>query len=568
MLLYCNVFIVVLISKIDGISTKKLHLEDIVDLLFVNSSRLLFYYHPQSFSKVEEVLKKSSKTFYVLSSFNDKLPQDLEGYVLDFSDTNAPINLLRRIKPHTRAMVIYNETQATSIENFMLELSYKAVYAVAIDIKSSDKINLTFNDGRTVLINQEQQIDSNHFAFKPWKPTFDRQFRVSLFNCSPFVIFDYRNEPNGGIEFNFVKHLTRDFPVDYLKINGSGNPAFGRVRKSVITKDADLGVCALWMLSDGSQEMDAVANIFPHDSLCATFLVPKPSLYVGFLNPFLPLSANLWLAIFLSMVLIYFTILLLNMFFPKIGWKQINKSAAVLNVIRILSSGSVPSTSKDRNFAFLKKILLPWSITCMILTASYSAGFTSTMNVPKYTKSIRTFSDVVEQQLQLVGTPKSIHDICENSQNPLLVKLKDCFIDESKPNLHTSFGMFVKRLQGYYVMNSEELPEIQRDTYRILNECVMNFYLTLLVPRNSPFKKIFDRESILLRQHGIIQAWTRNLTISGRFNYMKKFFVSEEPTYKYKPLNVDDIKGAFLFWFCGLALCVLVFLWEVVEKAQ
>lgn len=531
----------------------------LAELLFVNSSRLLYYYNHQ-FTKVDEILKISSKTFYVSSSFNT-LPQDLDGYVLDFSATGASINLLKKIKPHTRVMIIHNGTEAASMEAFMLKLSYKAVYAVAVD-----GINLTLNDGRTVLTNKGERLDSNRFAFKPWKPVFGRPFRVSLFNCSPFVIFDDRNEPNGGIEFNLIKHLTRDFPVEYIKINGSGNTAFGSVRESVVTKDADLGVCALWMLSDGSHEMDTVATIFPHDSLCATFLVPKPSLYIGFLNPFSPLNPHVWLAIFFSMVLIYATIIILNMLFSLMGWNQINRSTALLNVVRILSSGSVPATSQNRNVAVLKKLLLPWSITCMILTASYSAGITSTMNVPKYTKSIRTFSDVVEQQLKLVGTPKSIHDICKNSKNPVLVKLKDCFINESKLSHLTSFGVFVKRIQGYYVMNADELTETQKNTYQILNECVMNFYLTLLVPRNSPFKQMFDAQSILLRQHGIMQAWKRNLTISGRYNYMKKFFVSDDPSCEYKPLNMNQIKGAFLFLVCGLALPALVFFWEVIES--
>lgn len=554
MLLYKVIFFVVSVTY-----AKETQMQIIVQLLkqfFTNHSRLLYQY--DQFTNMDDTLLKVSKqSFYVASNSLNKLPQDLDGYIFDLSTTGVLVSILSKIKPYTRAMIVYNSTETSPIGSFMQKLYYRSVDAIALDIKDSNSIKVTFNDKRSDIIIKTEQQNLEPIFFKPWKPIFPRPFRVSLFNCSPFVIFDENNEPTTGIELNFIKYITKDFPLVYLKINASGNSAFAKVRKTVVTKDADLGVCALWMVKQDLHELDTLTTIFPHDSLCATFLVPKPYPYIGFLNPFLALSKHLWLAIFISVLLIYIIILILNWIFYK---KTINKSAVFLNIIRILSSGSIPS----KKHSVLKKLLLSWSLTCMILTASYSAGITSTMNVPKYTKSIRFFNDIVEEQLKLIGTPKSIYDICKNSKNPILTKLKDYFItNENKITKHEPFGLFVKRIQGYYVMNAEKLNEEQRYRYHILNECIMNIYLTLMVAKNSPFKRIFDRQSILLQQHGIIQAWKRNLTISGRFNYMRNFFIVDERSYDYKVLSLNEIKGAFLFLLCGFVLSLLVFLIEI-----
>lgn len=553
-----------------GVYTKEVPLKLLAHILngiFVNNSRL-FYYYP-SLTNVDGLLANTKRSFYVASNLR-VLQEDIDGYVLDFSaEANTLINKNRisDIKPHTRALIIFNETKSSSLKDFMMELAYSAVDVISADINCADCINLTFTDGKTALMHEEDRLDYNLFSFKPWKQIFRRPFRVGLFNCSPFVIYDERNEPNDGIEFNLMKCVTTGFPIEYVKINATGNEAFAKVRETVVTKNADLAVCALWMASQSSEEMDVIETIFPHGNICATFLVPKPSQYVGFLNPFLPLSANLWIAILLSISLMYLTLLTLSMTLPKLGLENINKSTAFLNVIRILSSGSAPKSSLKWNLT-LKELLLPWSVTCMILTASYSAGITSTMNVPKYTKSIRTFSDVVEQQLKLTGVPKFIYHICENSNNPILTKLKDYFLEDTKYG-STFYGVFVKRMQGDYVINAEELTESQRSRFQILNECVMNLYLTILVPKNSPFKRYFDRKTTLLSQHGIIQAWKRNLTISGRFIYMKQFFqTNKERSYEYGALNIKEMKGAFLFLLCGFVLSAVVCLGEIFVKKR
>lgn len=557
-------------------STPTKILQGIVQQAFANNSRLLYFYQPLSMVDVDWFLKSypfPRKVFYLSTSL-DIIPEDVEGYLFDFSAENVSVttkrNVMLNINPHTRAMVILNASnpKSASVETFIRILSYKAVDVITIQLNCSGDENCTgniyleFNGEYNVVVNEETSLDTNIFSLKPWKPVFSKTFRVGLFNCSPFVMFNKNDEPNSGVEFNLMKHITKEFPVEYVKINGTGNKAFGATRKAVITGKADLGVCALWMVNDDYQETETVTKIFPHDNLCTTYLVPKPILYIGFLYPYFPLHPNLWLAIFVSVLLIYLTLLALDAMLSKMGSRSLDRSAAFLHVIRILSSGSVPSSSNGWSAA-LKQLLLPWSITCMILTATYSAGVTSTMGVPEYTNPIRTYNDIVEQRLKLVGTPPYIHDVCKNSENPILTQLRYYFVNDAKVSPNEPYGIFVKRLRGRYVMNAEHLSESQKNTYIIMNECLLNLYLTLLVPKKSPFRDFFDGQSLLLQEHGIMSVWKRNLTYGGRFSFMRKLFVEHEPSYDYEPVDIHKIKGAVLFLSCGYALATLAFLNEL-----
>lgn len=532
-------------------------LQELAQKTFANNTCLLYFYQPISIIDVDGILRNctalSRKNFHVSTTLQF-IAEEVEGYVFDFTGggtLSTITSVMSAIKPHTRAIIVLNsENQSSFIEKFLL----KGVDVIALLLNCLEEEHcLRFNDGKILRLDKKNPLSGMIFSAKPWRPVFREPFRVGLFNCIPFVMFNKNKEPTTGAEYSFIKHITKDFPITYLKINATGNEAFAEVRNAVITGKVDLGVCALWMTKD-LHEMNVVETIYPHDNLCATFLVPKPKLYVGLLYPFFPLHPNLWLAVLFAVLLIYFTILI----FAKIGKRSVNKGEALLQIIRVLSAGSVPRATQS-----FKQLLLPWSVTCMILTDTYSAGITSTMHVPRYTKPIHTFSDVVEQRLKLTGTPKFIDEVCKNSQNPTLTKLRDYFVDDAHVSAGEAYGIFVKRVQGHYVMNAEQLNESQQNKYVILSECLVNLYLTLLVPRNSPFKRFFDEQSLLLQEHGIMAAWKRNLTDGGHFGYMKKFFADHEVEYGYKPVDVNEIKGAILFLICGYLLAILAFVREV-----
>lgn len=546
---------------------------------FINETQILYFYPTSSVLDLNKFLKNypvSEKVFYISNNFSS-LPKDVDGYIFDFSSVEAsPViehQELLKIKPHTRAIIISNGNQTSVLKTFALELSYKAIAVTILQLdcsaegQCSENSYVTFGSGKTVLVQKMETLDSNLLFTKPLTFIYPRSIRVSLFNCVPFVVFDENNEPSSGIEYNIMKHVTKNWRVEYVTFNETGNDAFGKVRRNVKSGKADLGVCALWMVKANDEEEGAFEMTHPHENICATFLVPKPMIYKGFMYPYLPLNPNMWLAILVCSILLYLTMLLVNWVYSQMGTKTINAGVALLNIIRILSSGSVPPSANSWKIT-LKRLVLQWCIVCMILTAAYSAGITSTFNIPRYTKPIRTLSDVVERKLKLLGTPSFINEVCEKSENPVYYKLRKRFVDNASVSAHEPYGIFVKRIQNYYVMNTEDLNEMQKESYRILDKCVMSFYLTLFVPRNSPFKRHFHQQSLLLQEHGIVNAWKRNLIVGGRFQYMQNFFTEQQLSYNYQPLDMNKLKGVFLLLVCGHVCSICMFVGELIRKRE
>lgn len=131
-------------------------------------------------------------------------------------------------------------------------------------------------------------------------------FRVSLFECPPFVI--YVDEQLDGIEYRIIKEISKSWKLHVNRRDYSENISnpWSTVIEDVVQDYSDLAMCSIWQKNTNYSVID-----FSHEysSLCATFLVPKPTLINPATYLFLPLNRLVWIglivAIFVAMGWLY-----------------------------------------------------------------------------------------------------------------------------------------------------------------------------------------------------------------------------------------------------------------------
>lgn len=122
-------------------------------------------------------------------------------------------------------------------------------------------------------------------------------FRISLFECPPFVIYvdDYLD----GIEYRIIKEISKSWKlhVNHRDFSDDISDPWSAVIDDVVRDVSDVAMCSIWQTNINYSIID-----FSHEysSLCATFLVPKPTL----VNPseylYLPLSKVVWIGLVVS----------------------------------------------------------------------------------------------------------------------------------------------------------------------------------------------------------------------------------------------------------------------------
>lgn len=122
-------------------------------------------------------------------------------------------------------------------------------------------------------------------------------FRISLFECPPFVI--YVNNELDGIEYRIIKEISKSWKLHVNRRDFSENISdpWSAVIDDVVKDSSDIAMCSIWQTNINYSVIDFS---FEYSSLCATFLVPKPAL----VNPseylYLPLNKLVWVGLVVS----------------------------------------------------------------------------------------------------------------------------------------------------------------------------------------------------------------------------------------------------------------------------
>lgn len=132
-------------------------------------------------------------------------------------------------------------------------------------------------------------------------------FRVSMFNCPPYIVYMGKQMDTKGIsshkfdglEWRFLREITLNWKIQYRQPEKNNYDIWYQIVRNVEINASDLAMCSVWMTVNHNIKFDLSA-FFDHQ--CITFLVPKPMPLNEALNIYLSLNAEVWLHFVLSII--------------------------------------------------------------------------------------------------------------------------------------------------------------------------------------------------------------------------------------------------------------------------
>lgn len=141
-------------------------------------------------------------------------------------------------------------------------LSFPALRNVLTD----EILNLTISD-RQDAIDYFGSYDDHPFLNSNYKA---KVFRVSLFNCAPYVIY-LSDKKFDGLEYRIVKEIAKNWTVEHVKCDFSKKilDPWSTVLDNVEKNITDLGMCSVWLNVKSATYYDTSHYV---DFQCGTFL--------------------------------------------------------------------------------------------------------------------------------------------------------------------------------------------------------------------------------------------------------------------------------------------------------
>lgn len=417
--------------------------------------------------------------------------------------------------------------------------------------------------------NTSKLLLAKMFASKSWRPTPKQTMTVQTFNCPPFVQYDERQQTYTGIEYNILQEVTKNWPLNLNIINASDpfKSKWSLAIDSLLEGNADMAMCSMWL----TLMVDLLPNVsitYPFIDTCVTLVVPKPQVLPDVSYVFQPVQLNLW-------ILLMFLVPIMSLVLRVFSQSDDNLCSFAFVAIRLLTVGSsaMSLSSKQR---VLRYVVVSFSLTSLLLSTAYSAGFISLLTYPRLVKPVLYLEDVVKMNVKIdteIPDVGKFAGFFRKFENLKIQKMADLLVSSTLEEYRTvdtkDFARIVKLIGKQYVTDTETFDDYKKTHLRLLKECLFEAYSTFAMQRHSRYSVFFNKILVQLNEHGFITHWYRESTINPRFSYMNNFFSSYIREHTDSDcLTISKLKGAFFVLGIGLVISLIAFIYETQQKSK
>lgn len=470
------------------------------------------------------------------------------GYIALMNDANdvAHINF-EKFLPQRRIVFIYSNQIKTNLLGVMHEGLLRCMDIILISISANQQIDdiLWYNENITIDEENSNKLTDNI----NYKLIFHRSVEVLMFDRLPFL--EISNATQVGIEMEIIKSVMKDWPIDYIKYPPM---SWAKMLADLNNGTGDMSITAHWQ----SQVITYPLDFVPYMEVRSTYLVPDAHLLPQETYVFQALSNLTWIMIIISCILIGVLIKAVSRYHER---KMLNNYFLIS-----VSFLAINSTAHGVNGYLLRGVLLMWSISCLLLTTYYSAGYTSLENVPRTSKPIRKLKDMAENKIACHIETDFTKVFLMTSENEYKREVgRNLIINRSGKPLN---GLCVNAdiLDDDYYFMGFELIEDDFIDFKLLKEPYQTTNnVFVFVPRSLYFEPIrkglralFESgivENLLLR-HRDKTLYTSEMFVMNRWSINK---------YIFDPVSIRKVQGGFILLLVGYFVASVAYIYEILS---
>lgn len=363
-----------------------------------------------------------------------------------------------------------------------------------------------------------------------------------------------------GVEYKIIEEITKGWPKKYENVKNliPGRYDWGIIHDSVIYGKSDLAGCSQWQMFLVNKSIDYA---YQYQQTCLTFLVPKPQLLPKITFTFQSFQLKIWLLTIFLVTLVSILMSFLNWLHHKVAnIETFDVGAVILKSFGIFAQVSVPEPPLLLNS--LRILLLAWCFTCLLLSTYYAAGMTSNLTSPRYTNNIKTIDDMINQQIHYYLKNNYFEDYFRTLNTTKFDALANLGrIGDRFSKLGIKTCVIVKVLGRNYVCDLETMANNLRKYYKVIDECIGNYYTGFVLKLNSPFTKLFEKQLMRFSEIGLFDYWIKNVSFTNERD-QERFFTTYIDEPEYILIDLELIQGVFIFLCIGYLASVLVFVIE------
>lgn len=264
-----------------------------------------------------------------------------------------------------------------------------------------------------------------------------------------------------------------------------------------------------------------------------------------------------WVVIFsvlmISIILLYVKSLLIP--------TSSSSSLEMLNIFGIILGAPVRIRFSTK-YLLLHCLCMLFSV---VIIGIFQGSLIHSFSTVTYNKNLETFEELAESDLQIQASldlfGRQLFETVKKLVNKELIRTEDednWLISLQNLCIYKNISIIGKESKIEYIANNIILNPDGTKCLQTINECIHSYFITYIVPFNSPYLYKINDIIIKLRESGHIQHWIRN-TMTPKHE-------KRENHDSFKSMTPKDLLLSLYILFLGHILAFLAFLCEVKMK--
>ncbi|XP_030751050.1 uncharacterized protein LOC115878646 [Sitophilus oryzae] len=335
-----------------------------------------------------------------------------------------------------------------------------------------------------------------------------------------------------------------EFGVVYNKSSATGTAG------QILRNEADLQGNPRFVTWSSLLNFVEYTEYFAYDQLCV--VVSKSVSIPKWIGPFINIKSSVWIG--LLMILIVST-LFNHILTPPSQRKLMN---SWIEVFGVSISQCLPRfTKKTRIFSI---IVLFGSIN---ISSLFNATMYKAYTIESYYPDIKTLEELDRSNLEIKGSLKpfanSFYEIYQSLDRKTSSNYRGSALD-SVVRSGKRFAAFERYHDANILLRSKYVNKDGTPMLHLIPECPVYYYLSLIVPKSSPFLAEINLVITRLREGGFNIKWYNDF--ADALVYEKLINVSTKENHL-KALNISDIQISIYILFVGYFVSLLVLCGEI-----
>ncbi|XP_013784393.1 probable glutamate receptor, partial [Limulus polyphemus] len=450
--------------------------------------------------------------------------------------------------------------------------------------------------GRWIAQNQKLQPakPNDFFRLSGDLHIINRTLRVATMDNFPFfvqeIISDRKVIGKDGIDLKIIEILAEKFNFKFQILTPSDrvwgvklpDGEWSGLFRMILKQEADFAITNIGMINE---RQEAIDYTYPYMTDSLNFLVRGPREKSRALAVIRPFTLEVWIGLLV-------VVLLTSLFTTFVAKTTCNPNAQKWSFRQALwyYFGALTSQGGAQNLPStnsLRLIVTFYWFFAMITVAGFSGSLTSYMNIPEKESPIDTISELVKRMENGQIKVGTLHgalpyaNFMSATEGDMYRIGKEIKRDQEGTLVKDiKTGAFRTMQESYALVFPRSFVEGTlvsmgiKDYHFGREQFYINFF-SIAVPKGSPMKDAFSKVLKRLNEMGLISKWYKDvLSRRERQKIFSKMTSHDNTTTPIPPLNkeeqkgprplqLEDLQGAYIVFFVGLISALLVFLLEL-----